>query len=94
MMLQRCQYQQRTLMLLHADWTVLGRQETAAWVACGGVAFCLAYTLVFVPESLSRPAQLLVNPPANSWYIFYMEVWHPATNTQGLLLSTSSCAHA
>ena len=38
-------------------------------MACGGVAFCLAYTLVFVPESLSRPAQLLVSPPAifHSW---------------------------
>ncbi|KAK9826348.1 hypothetical protein WJX81_000370 [Elliptochloris bilobata] len=33
--------------------------ETAGWVACGGVGFCLAYTLVFVPESLNRPAQLL-----------------------------------
>ena len=64
-----CQCQPRTLMLLHGDRTVLGRQETAAWVACGGVAFCLAYTLVFVPESLSRPAQLLVSPPAvsHSW---------------------------
>ena len=37
------------------------QQEVAAWVACGGVAFCLAYTLVLVPESLSRPAQLLVS---------------------------------
>ncbi len=36
------------------------QQEMAAWVACGGVGFCLLYTLVLLPESLSRPAQLLV----------------------------------
>ncbi len=36
------------------------QQEMAAWVVCGGVGFCLLYTLVLLPESLSRPAQLLV----------------------------------
>ena len=91
-----CKFQQGTLMLLHADRSVLGRQETAAWVACGGVAFCLAYTLVFVPESLSRPAQLLVSPPADShsWYYLTRTVRYPKAGTLLLLLCTFGCAHA
>ena len=90
------QAQPGTLMLLHADRSVLGRQETAAWVACGGVAFCLAYTLVFVPESLSRPAQLLVSPPADShsWYYLARTLRYPKAGTLLLLLCTFRCAHA
>lgn len=96
-MLCMCQCQPRTLMLLHADRTVLVRQETAAWVACGGVAFCLAYTLVFVPESLSRPAQLLVSPPAVVLPLVLScreLLGTPATETLRVLLSMFGCAHA
>ena len=34
---------------------------TASYVAMGGVAFCLAYVAVMLPESLSQQSRLEVN---------------------------------
>ena len=66
----------------------MSQQEVAAWVACGGVAFCLAYTLVLVPESLSRPAQFLVSATSLLCW-FDKPLWHVTLYTTNRLRTQS-----